>query len=147
MGKWAKHNFAGSWNDGEMSREFQEKIARDDINLPGHGVVSDSAFPVKDNLFSRIMTPLKEGDEMRAPENVRYAMLTMSAAITSVRQAAEWGMDAVGKVYRILQRKLPYNPIIRGRRLTILMLLYNYRVRTTGISQIRSYFMPAVNDI
>lgn len=43
---WGKHNVVGSWNDGEISRPFQEKLLREDINLPGHGVLSDSAFPV-----------------------------------------------------------------------------------------------------
>jgi hypothetical protein len=43
---WGKHNVVGSWNDGEISRKFQHKLLRDDINLPGHGVLSDSAFPV-----------------------------------------------------------------------------------------------------
>jgi hypothetical protein len=59
---WAKHNFPGSWNDGETSRPFQLKLCRDDINLPGHGVLSDSAFPVCGDMFGRIVTPLKDGD-------------------------------------------------------------------------------------
>jgi len=31
---WGKHNCPGSWNDGEISRSFQEKLLREDINLP-----------------------------------------------------------------------------------------------------------------
>jgi len=53
---WGKHNFVGSWNDGEMSRAFQKKIYRDEFCLEGHGVVSDSAVPVSGKCFDRIMT-------------------------------------------------------------------------------------------
>jgi hypothetical protein len=59
---WFRHNCPGSWNDGETSRKFQMKIVRDAINLPDHGVLSDSAFPVSGNLFKRIVTRLKEND-------------------------------------------------------------------------------------
>jgi hypothetical protein len=138
---WGKHNFVGSWNDGDMSRPFQEKICRDDINVDGHGVLSDSAFPVSGDCFTRIMTPLKENDELRIADPVAQRMaLRVSAAITSMRQPAEWGMGAVEKVYRRLLVPLPYDKAVRGRRLRTLYKLYNFRVRTTGISQIKNYF-------
>ena len=137
---WGRHNFVGSWNDGDISRGLQDKLRRDDINLPGYGITTDTAFPVAGDLLGRIMTPLKEGDEDRIPADIRPYALQLSSAVTRIRQAAEWGMDAVGKVYRILERKLPFNPHQRGQRLKNLFMLYNYRVRTTGISQIRSVF-------
>ena len=34
--------------------------------LDGHELLADSAFPVRDSLFGRIMTPLKDGDLQRA---------------------------------------------------------------------------------
>ena len=138
-------NFVGSWNDGDISRGLQDKLLREDINLPGYGKTTDTAFPVAGDLFGRIMTPLKEGDEDRIPPNMRPYALRLSSAVTRIRQAAEWGMGAVGKVYRILERKLPYNLHIRGRRLKNLIMLYNYRVRTTEISQIRSVFLVVKN--
>ncbi len=116
------------------------KLTKDAINAPGHGLLADTAFPVKDDLRGRIMTPLKEGDLESVPDHMRPGLLRLSAAITSMRQAAEWGMDAIGKVYRILQRKLHWNKDIRKRRLTNIIKLYNFRVRTTGISQIKNYF-------
>jgi hypothetical protein len=67
-------------------------------------------------------------------------MEKMSAAITSIRQAAEWGMGAVEKVYKRLQLDLPYNQKTRAQRLENIHRLYNFRVRQTGISQIRSTF-------
>jgi hypothetical protein len=69
---WGKHNIVGSWNDGDISRDFQEKLLREDINIPNSGVLSDSAFPVSGNMYGKIMTPLKDGDiERVAPECVR----------------------------------------------------------------------------
>jgi hypothetical protein len=138
---WGKHNVVGSWNDGDMSRPFQEKIARPDINLDRHGVLSDSAFPVSGDCFRRIMTPLKNNEEDRiADPMARQMAILMSAAITSLRQPAEWGMGAVEKVYRRLLMPLPYNQERRGQRLRIIYSLYNFRVRSTGISQIKNYF-------
>lgn len=79
------------------------------------GVLADSAFPVRKELFGRIRTPLKKGDLERASPECRAGLAKMSAAITSLRQAAEWGMGSTPKVFRRLQLPLPYNPKVRGR--------------------------------
>eukprot|EP01038_Epipyxis_sp_PR26KG_P018787 gene18787-26589_t len=47
---WGKHNIVGSWNDGEISRDFQIKLLNSNLNLEGHGVLSDSAFPVSNEM-------------------------------------------------------------------------------------------------
>jgi len=138
---WGKHNVVGSWNDGEISRDFQERLMDNEINAADHGVLADSAFPVRADLFNRILTPLKEGDLERTPANHRGAVLALSNAITSLGQSAEWGMGAVEKVYRRLLVKLPYDKKIRKLRLLCIYRLYNFRVRSTHISQIRTYFL------
>jgi hypothetical protein len=130
---WAKLNYFGSWNDGETSFMMRRKVADFKKNVDGHGILTDSAFPCSGSMFGRIMTPEKEGELERAPRNNRKILLALWGAITSMRQSAEWGMGAVSKVYRVLNRKLDYNPIVRGRLLLVLHKLYNYRVRTTGI--------------
>jgi hypothetical protein len=137
---WGKLNFVGSWNDGETSRSFQKKLLNPAINAPNTGVLSDSAFPVADELRGRILTPAKEGDLERAPLDVRAKLVRIFNAITTLRQAAEWGMGAVEKAFRRLLMPLPYNPHVRQLRLLNIHKLYNFRVRTTGISQIRSHF-------
>lgn len=138
---WGKHNIVGSWNDGDVSRDFQWKLCDPDLNLPQHGVLSDSAFPVSGDMFTRIYSPLKEGELDKYPIHLQANILKMSRAITSMRQSAEWGMGAVEKVYRRLLIRLPCNPVVRRIRLQVIHRLYNYRVRTTNISQIRSYFL------
>lgn len=137
---WAKLNYFGSWNDSEMSRTFRDKLCNPDKNVEGHGVLSDSAIPVSREMFGRIMTPLKNGDIERAHRDARPSFIRLSTSITSMRQAAEWGMGAVCKLYRILLNKLSYDKERRGRLLIVTHKLYNFRVRTTGISQIRNYF-------
>jgi len=57
-----------------------------------------------------------------------------------VHQTAEWGTGSMQKVYSRLELPLPYDPEVRGRRLNNIFRLANYRVRTVGISQIRSTF-------
>jgi hypothetical protein len=123
-----------------MSRPFQNKLGREDINLPGHGVLSDSAFPVSGDCFGRIMTPLKEGDLERVHPDSQNFIIKLNAAVTQMRQPAEWGMGSAEKVYRRLLIPLPYNPHLRQLRLKNIYRLYNFRVRRTGISEIKNYF-------
>jgi hypothetical protein len=140
---WAKLNCPGSWNDGDMSREFQEKIGDSRFCADGFGILADSAFPVSGMCTGKIMTPLKDGDIERAHPRARRALQVRSDAITFLRQSAEWSMGCVDKCYRILDKPLPYSANIRQRRLEILYRLYNYRVRTTKISQVRNYFLES----
>lgn len=138
---WAKHNCVGSWNDGDMSRELQEKLLCADLCEEDHGIVADTAFPVSKGLRGKIISPLKENELERAHPLAQAALLSLSNSITSLRQACEWGVGSIEKVWRQLLRPLPYNPGLRRIRLTNLFRLWNFRVRTTGISQIRNVFL------
>ena len=139
---WMCHNNPGSWNDGETSRGFVENLLNT-TKCPDQqmGVLTDSAFSVSGPLFGRIETPLKTGDFERIPRALQTAALAKSNAICSIRQAAEWGMGASEKVFGRLKMPLPFNPNLRALRLYNIHKLYNFRVRTTGISQIRTVFM------
>ncbi|ETO58387.1 hypothetical protein F444_23237 [Phytophthora nicotianae P1976] len=138
---WSKHNCPGSWNDSDTSMEFRSKIL-DPVMCPDPrmNVVSDSAFSCSTTMAGRILTPLKDGDLDRIEPSLRSSARTLHNAITSVRQAAEWGMGSIQKVYCCLNLPLPYDPELRGMRLDNLFRLVNYRVRTVGISQIRTTF-------
>ncbi|KAH9116426.1 hypothetical protein LEN26_012894 [Aphanomyces euteiches] len=56
---WCRHNFAGSC---DTIHNLQMKLIDESKNLKGHGVVADSAFPVRFELQGRIRTPLKDSD-------------------------------------------------------------------------------------
>ncbi|ETL47631.1 hypothetical protein L916_02638, partial [Phytophthora nicotianae] len=44
---WAKHNCPGSWNDGDTSLAFHQKLADPVLNPVSHYCIeADSAFPV-----------------------------------------------------------------------------------------------------
>ncbi|KAE8992639.1 hypothetical protein PR003_g5872 [Phytophthora rubi] len=138
---WAKHNCPGSWNDADISLEFRAKLL-DPKLCPDQtlGVVSDSAFPCSSAMKGRNLTPLEDGDIDRLLPSVRRPARMLHNAITSVRQAAEWGMGSVEKEYHRLLLPLPYDPDRRRSFLSNVFKLSNYRVRTTGISQIRTTF-------
>ncbi|KAG9417125.1 hypothetical protein AC1031_001516 [Aphanomyces cochlioides] len=137
---WCKHNCPGSWNDGDMSRSLQDILVDPLLVDLGMKIACDSAFPIHGRCSGRIVTPLKSGDLERQSMECRRGLQAISGCITSLRQAAEWGMGAVGKVYRQQQLPLPYRPDTRRVRLKNVFKLYNYRVRTTGISQIKNVF-------
>ncbi|ETN16130.1 hypothetical protein PPTG_06346 [Phytophthora nicotianae INRA-310] len=138
---WCKHNCPGSWNDSDTSLGFRNRLLDPKYCPdPRKNVVSDSAFPCSTEMTGRILTPLKDGDLERLTPSVRSSARTLYNAITSVRQAAEWGMGSVQKVYSRLNLPLPYDPELRGLRLNNLFRMANYRVRTVGISQIRTTF-------
>ncbi|KAE8976750.1 hypothetical protein PR003_g14381 [Phytophthora rubi] len=138
---WSKHNCPGSWNDSDTSLGFRAKLL-DPAYCPDTrmNVVSDSAFPCSTAMVGRILTPLKDGDLDRIRPSLRSSARTLHNAITSVRQAAECGMGSMQKVYSRLNLPLPYDPNIRGCRISNVFRIANYRVRTVGISQIRTTF-------
>ncbi|ETV82174.1 hypothetical protein H257_04886 [Aphanomyces astaci] len=126
---WGRHNFPGSWNDGEMSRRLQKILADPTKTGVGMKVASDSAFPVSGRCAGRIVTPLKKWDLERHPPACRLGLKVMSDCITLLRQAAVWGMGAVSKVYRQLLLSLPYNPSLRTMRLESMFKLYNFQIK------------------
>ena len=141
---WGKHNCVGSWNDGDMSREMCDNLLDLEKTLLEFGVVADTAFPVTKEMRRKIITPLKEGDLERSHPDAQAALLEISSAITSLRQNCEWGVGSIEKVWRQLLLPLPYDQNVRKRRLNNIFRLWNFRVRTTGISQIATYFGAGV---
>ena len=102
---------------------------------------------MSDGLYGKIITPLKDGDLARMPREARAGAIRFNTACTSIRQAAEWGMGAVEKVWRILLLPLSFDPEQRRVRLIILYRLYNLRVRFSKISQIRTVFQDPQADM
>jgi hypothetical protein len=145
---WAKHNCPGSWNDGDISLELQQSLL--DTNLfpdQRYGLASDSAFPCSNEMRGRIITPMKKGDIEKNHPSLRSGARAAHNAITSIRQAAEWGVGSLEKVYKRLLIPLPYNPKLRAKRLENITRLCNFRVRSMGISQIRTVFNERSIDV
>ncbi|EGZ22640.1 hypothetical protein PHYSODRAFT_249619 [Phytophthora sojae] len=142
---WSRHNCPGSWNDSDTSLKYLGKLTDLQYCPDGRmGVVSDSAFPCSTAMTGRILTPLKDGDIKKIEPSLRATARTLHNAITSIRQAAEWGMGSLQKFYSRLILPLPYDPNLRGMRIGNLFRLANYRVRTVGISEIKTTFSGAM---
>jgi hypothetical protein len=102
----------------------------------GGKCVVDSAFCSRDKPY--IIKSSR--DPMNAP-TPEIAAMYMQA--TSLRQSAEWGMNALKGSFPRLTVPLLYEK--EGERLIILqvaLLLYNFRANTVGLNQIRRVFMP-----
>ena len=85
-------------------------------------------------------TPLKENELENVAPDLRGYIQSLSTVLTRCRQACEWGMGGPCKVYRQLAIPLPVNKDLRQLRLDNIHRLYNYRVRTMNISEIRNHF-------
>ncbi|KAF1785931.1 Harbinger transposase-derived nuclease domain [Phytophthora cactorum] len=112
---WCKHNCPGSWNDSDISLGFRMKLI-EPKSCPGSrmNVVTDSAFPCSSEITGRILTPLKDKDIDRILPSLRSSERTLQShrcvTITSVCQAAEWGIGIIQKGYSRLDILLPYDP-------------------------------------
>jgi len=137
---WCKHNCPGSWNDGDMCTELCLKLVDPSKTLPDHGLCADTAFPVGQTLFRHIVSPLKEGEIEKMEPSLQPIAAAVSAQITSLRQACEWGMGSIQKPFKRLLLNLPWRDRVRTTRLSNIFRLWNVRVRNTGINQIREKF-------
>jgi len=63
---------------------------------------------------------------------------------TQLRQAAEWGMYAIQSAFPRLTEALKYEECGKERRvyLMLMCLLYNFRLETVGLNQIRNVYVP-----
>lgn len=69
--------------------------------------------------------------------------LAIKRAATSMRQSAEWGMRGVQSSFPRLKDTLTYEEYGERRMIfTCLFLLYNCRARLVGINQIRTVYLP-----
>ena len=64
-------------------------------------------------------------------------------SVTSVRQAAEWGMRVLQGGFGRLHQVMSYRPAIREIILVCCFHLLNLRTRAMGINQIRAVFEPS----
>ena len=123
-----------------MSRGLYEYLMNPELSDTNLALCADTAFPVSSQFSGRIVTPLKEGDISKWPDHLHDVIESYSTSITSLRQAAEWGMGAIEKAWPRFTQPFPFDPSKRGIMLEILFRLYNFRVRRTGINQINTVF-------
>ncbi|KAG8713049.1 hypothetical protein FRC08_013759 [Ceratobasidium sp. 394] len=128
----AKVNAPGSWHDSRVAWKIYAKLQ--DHTPDGFFLIADTAFPHNGKtLQSKIHTPLKHGHRFppgTSAEQAQEAIL-YSNAITSARQAAEWGMHALQGAFGRLRMPLDINNPV-GRRILIEFICGNGVVPMTS---------------
>jgi DDE superfamily endonuclease len=131
-------NAPGSLHDstlaewGGVYEELEEVYHR-----TGAKVCVDSAFTSSNNDFI-----IKSAQNFNSAE-VSGDILVIEQA-TSLRQAAEWGMRAVQSAFPRLYDRIKYEENgERGVYLSLLPLLYNFRLEKVGLNQIRNVYCPS----
>lgn len=125
-----------------MARDIYGQLIND--TPAGFFLIADTAFPkLGQGVNQKIKTPLKAGARIRGTRQARQQKIEYSNAITSARQAVEWGMRALQGCFARLRLPLDVNdPAGRMRLLETCLRLHNVRTRMIGINQIRSVYMP-----
>ena len=90
-------------------------------------------------IANKLRTPLKR-DDLSSDPQVRAIQLDSHKAVTSVRQAAEWGMRGVQGAFPRLSMKLTTNSQERHQNVETVFRLFNLRTRLTGINQTRTVY-------
>jgi len=99
--------------------------------------VVDSAFASADNPF--LIKLAQNCNQCSTPLDI-----VKCDQATSLRQAAEWGMRAIQSAFPRLKETIPFEE--SGERrvcLSLVPLLYNFRLESVGLNQIRNTFCVA----
>jgi hypothetical protein len=133
---WAAINYPGSWHDANVSHGLITRLLDPQKTPDLFFVAADSAFPHSGVLRTKIKTPLNKQTEPSATsEQKKY-----SAALTSIRQMAEWGMRGLRSKFPRLHCPLTSDDSNRLLLIKTAIYVYNLKVSHIGLSQIRSVF-------
>ena len=98
-----------------------------------------------DSAFAKGNYPFLIKSSQQEDPNDREELLINREA-TSMRQSAEWGMRSLQASFPRLKNRFQYEE--GGERklmMKIMLLLFNYRARKVGITQIQNVYMPLLN--
>jgi hypothetical protein len=139
--RWWRHNCPGSWHDAKIAAPLFPLLEDDAVMPAPFNIVADSAFPRTKAMGGKIISGLKENEVIpRGRENMRK-FARKHAAATSFRQISEWGMAALQRSFKILSTApLSADTAERKRLLELVVLMFNYRTRLTGLNQIRTVY-------
>ncbi|KAG8687351.1 hypothetical protein FRC08_012004 [Ceratobasidium sp. 394] len=137
-------NSPGSWHDSRVAQEIYLMLL--DETPDNYFLIADTAFEkLGRGPRRRIVTPLKRNSRVfnRMTNEEKERAKTYSNAITSARQAVEWGMRAIQGSFGRLRMPLDANNH-EGRAWLIELCFRLHNVRTTlvGINQIRTVYLP-----
>lgn len=141
---WVNFNAPGSWHDSKIARKLYDILI---ANCPEpFAILADTAFPRSEELRTKILSPLKE-NEIDNLSRDDCEVRAQSRVITSVRQAAEWGMRTVQSVNPRLKVHLPSDKSKRAMLLEICFRLHNVRASFNLPNQIRNVYWNSERSV
>lgn len=135
---------SGTWHDCRIGTEgLFETLLDAKKTPPGFAIVGDSAFPNRASMRGKLINVIKDEylDRIKDPEKKLRAE-ALNRCVKRVRQASEWGMRALQGPFARLKQQLPVDAERRRLIISTCVRLYNLRVRTVGLNQIASVFVP-----
>jgi hypothetical protein len=133
-------NAPGSWHDSNLASTADGLYHKLKYSTPSpYKCVVDQGF-IDSSVSTKVACPLRDGQRITGTPDDISMMLAQHKHYTTVRQAAEWGMRAWKSSFARLTVPLPVDQTKRHRLLHVCVRLYNYRVRQTGINQIRTTY-------
>lgn len=131
---YAAINYFGSWHDAKVCRHLYQDILSKETN---YAIIADSAFPKNKHFKHCVLKPIKK---FSMDPVKREEQKALSFAITSLRQAAEWGMRSIQATFARLKLRLTSDKVQRYNIILSCLLLHNYRTQLMGINQISEVF-------
>ena len=121
----ARINAPGSWHDSAIAEKLYDLL--ENKTPSPFKIVGDSAFVHNDKLMA---------------VGKSRSFIANEEALTSLRQAAEWGMLGVQTKFPRLNcmDKLAFNPAYYRNVLALCFQLYNYKTRTENLNQIKTVY-------
>lgn len=133
---FASINYFGSWHDAKVCRSLYEDILSNEKDF---ALIANSAFPRSKEFKYCIHKPIKP-KKLSINPVIRDYQKQKSNAITSLRQAAEWGMRSLQATFATLKLRLPSDKILRYNFILSCLLLHNFRTHNMGINEISQVF-------
>jgi hypothetical protein len=137
---WASINHNGRTNDATISHQFAREILRKGHVPLGHTIAGDHGFYIR-AFLDFYDTPLTDYSERSDDALVLECQERFSAWLTIVRQAAEWGMGSLQKVFKRLTTPLPQDATKRATIIECTMRLHNLRTRRDGQNQTKTVYL------
>lgn len=136
---FASINAPGSWHDASITGDLFPMLLNERITLRNMGVIADTAFPRSGPLARKIHVGLR-AEDISADGAVAATEIFRHAIITSLRQAAEWGMRALQGTFGRLKSSLQSDKKSRHDLILSILLLHNFRTEHVGFNQIATVF-------
>lgn len=136
---WCACNYPGSWHDSSVAQALYPLLLNREATPDPYFIVGDTAFKMVGDISTKLHTPLKR-DDLSSDAQVRAVQLDSHRAVTSVRQAAEWGMREIQGAFPRTSLRLTTNAQERHMILEVVFRLFNARTRLLQINQTRTVY-------